>query len=319
MCKKVFALQRCLHQDEGGCDQYYAERVADEHCGGSMHGGLPRLPGHCPVVWGVFESEISARINRHAFYDRIRKGPCPNCLHTADLRHLREEAERERRGEFSERVKGLIKAEKDRADAKEGAFMHRVYNEMWDAARKLAAGLADRAALVWGGIEASVYEAFGAHCLAHPDVLGLVYSLADARRQMVVHGKALSREMATVLVGANAEQWDEIVEDAPVKVNVRANTGVGRLSAVMDANLVRELEKEVEKKVERRLREEAFIAANQWRGEKRDIDEAEIITPEEPQEEEEEGEEDTDDSYAADEEFFNKIVELEGLNLAEEQ
>lgn len=316
MCKKVFALQRCLRQDEGGCDQYYAEHVADEHCGGSMHGGLPRLPGHCPVVWGVFESEISARVNRHTFYDSHRKGPCPTCLHAADLRHLRDEAERERRGEFSDRVKGLIQAEKDRADAKEGAFMHRVYNEMWGAARKLAAGLADHAGLVWNGIEASVYEHFGAHCLAHPDVLGLVYALADARRQMIVRAKTLSREMATVLVGANAEQWDEIVENADVKVNVRANPGGGKLSAVMDANLLRELEKELEKKVERRLREEAFIAANQqWRGPKRDADEAEIITPEDTQEEEEE---DDDDDEDADEAFFNKLVELEGLNLVEQ-
>lgn len=284
MCKKIFALQRCLAPAAGGCDQYYAEYVADEQCNGTMHGGLPR-PGPCPVVWAGFESEVSTKATRHTWFGRHRKGPCPACLHAADVRHLRAEAETERLGEFSERVKSLIQAEKDRANATEGAFMGRVYNEVWEVAHNLAEGLTNQTDAVWNGIEASMFKNFGAQCLARPDVVGFVYGLSDARRKMVVHAKTLSRELATVLVGSNAQEWDDIPEttgdDVRTKVNasLRANMALTptsspnlnmeHLSINPNPDLHATLEAEMKAQRERDQREQAFAAANRRRGTKR--------------------------------------------------
>ncbi|KAL0934375.1 uncharacterized protein CTRU02_211174 [Colletotrichum truncatum] len=205
MCMRVFALHRCFTEADGGCDNYWAEYVAVEECNKHMLPGLPQAD--CRAVWGGFEREMSSRVNRHDFYIRHPK-MCRICEHAHELARLQAEAERERRGEFSDRVQTLLQNAERRAQLNEGAFMYRCYNEMWDAARNLVGGLGRKADAVWDSIEAALYRHFGVEGLARPDIQGLIASLQDAKRVLVDHVKVTTREMAVALVGPK-DNWDE--------------------------------------------------------------------------------------------------------------
>lgn len=195
---KVFELRRCLSVANGGCDKYWAELVGHEGCGHGSHGGIPQE--HCKCAWGGFDRFMSSKVNRHDFYVR-RAVICPRCLHRQDLDWLRAEAQRERRGEFSVNVQNMIDEIRSEKRKEILELTNGAYWRLWDAVHGLIGGLNRQADEVWEGIETALYGHFGVQGMAKLEIQGLVATLQDAKKSLVGHVKATTREMAIGLVG----------------------------------------------------------------------------------------------------------------------
>ncbi|KZL74548.1 hypothetical protein CI238_11390 [Colletotrichum incanum] len=209
MCMKVFALHRCLAPSNGGCDGYYAEYVEDQNCNRMMHGGLPQLD--CRAVWAGFEEETSTKVNHRDEYAKKSKGLCPQCQHNHQIAYIQEQAELERDGKFSDRVRALIGDLTRKAELGHTEFMLRVYHELWDAAQVLVAGLSNKTDVAWHGIEAALWTHFGVNGMRLAPVRAMVASLREVKRELLVHVRTNIKEMAVALVGPN-ESWDVDLE-----------------------------------------------------------------------------------------------------------
>ncbi|UQC90757.1 uncharacterized protein CLUP02_16287 [Colletotrichum lupini] len=203
MCMKVFALQRCLSPENGGCGDYFADYLEQRECN---HMALPGLPQHnCRAVWAGFEDERSAKaLHRDEYAKRAHK-LCADCRVRHRLGYLDSEAQAERRGEYSERMKTIIEDLTRRADLGQMEFMNRVYRDMWDAALGYVQGMAKTTDGVWNGIEGALRRHFGDGGMEMNVVGNLVRDLKIAKEELLEQVMTSTREMATALVGPNMD------------------------------------------------------------------------------------------------------------------
>ncbi|KAK1448733.1 hypothetical protein CMEL01_08048 [Colletotrichum melonis] len=203
MCMKVFALQRCLSPENGGCGDYFAEYLEQRECN---HMALPGLPQHkCRAVWAGFEDERSAKaLHRDEYAKRAHK-LCADCRVRHRLTYLDSEAQAERRGEYSNRMKTIIEDLTRRADLGQMEFMNRVYRDMWDAALGYVQGMAKTTDGVWNGIEGALRRHFGDSGMEMNVVGNLVRDLKTAKEELLEQVMTSTREMATALVGPNMD------------------------------------------------------------------------------------------------------------------
>ncbi|KAL2876997.1 hypothetical protein SGCOL_007831 [Colletotrichum sp. CLE4] len=203
MCMKVFVLQRCLSVQNGGCDGYFAEYLEQRECN---HMALPGLPRHdCRAVWAGFEDERSAKaLHRDEYAKRAHK-LCPDCRVRVRLAYVDSEAQAERRGEYSDRMKSIIDELTQRAELGQMEFMNRVYRDMWDASLEFVHGVARTTDKSWNGIEAALRRHFGESGMDLIVVGNLVRDLKIAKKELLGQVKNSTREMATALVGPNMD------------------------------------------------------------------------------------------------------------------
>ncbi|KAJ0310526.1 hypothetical protein COL5a_008050 [Colletotrichum fioriniae] len=203
MCMKVFALQRCLSPENGGCGSYFAEYLEQRECN---HMALPGLPQHtCRAVWAGFEDERSAKaLHRDEYAKRAHK-LCADCRVRHRLTYLESEAQAERRGEYSDRMKTIIEDLTRRADLGQMEFMNRVYRDMWDAALGYVQGMAKTTDGVWNGIETALRRHFGDSGMEMIVVGSLIQDLKIAKKELLERVMTSTREMATALVGPNLD------------------------------------------------------------------------------------------------------------------
>ncbi|KAF4830703.1 hypothetical protein CGCTS75_v005599 [Colletotrichum tropicale] len=239
MCMRVFSLQRCLPTSQGGCDGYWARYEHLDECGGYSLNGLPQF--NCRAVWGGFESVTSSKVNRDDFYAR-RPTICPSCTHRADINYLTAEAQREKRGEYSDAMQKHVRDLEYQAQCAHGALLGRCHAMMWEGVHHVIAGLGVKTDVVWSAIEQAIYRHLGPEAMGNAGVQAFVKCLMEAKKEVVDHVRGTTRELAIALVGGQDETDYDAAHEQHLKEDAEKRAESERRAVEIAESAARERE-----------------------------------------------------------------------------